>query len=576
MTKSLYQQYTVCLPNPPEKVDLSRCKAIAVDALNGERGRTRKRFAEIFNHPFDAIEDRGDGWRTLHFPLNTDQIFQKWEDGDRLIGLRFGKETTYGMIDIDSGSKYHNEEGLKACRDALAMLGIEDSLLHQSSHSTGWHLFFFLPVAVPTFALSCGLQDALEMAGLELKPGQLEVFPNRKGRTKDGFTLYNGHRLPLQPGSGSALLGEDFLPYSDSIEVFLDQAAAAAQCVDIDLLLSACQTAKNLFTASLFRSPNQPLPKRFGGRRLLKELDLVIGEGWTDNHQSNDILGAIAAKGRIFEGLAGEELANYIYSTAIGLPGYQEFCRHQKELRGWATRWARCAERKYYPYGSRKGGFGFKLLQAAGPSNEERKADAMTRIANAVTDFEESGREWPNTIRERRKLIAKLAHCSERTLAKPDYLPLWHPNHRNLDTARDGEATQHRDHTPHMTMWLPDLPLSSLSHHPVPPPAAGSCTKPTLTLIQQGTQPFTIQESVPMPENKVNNTNKPTTTPKLGDWLVEPDRRHILLRLQSVDGEGWCRCQDERERRLGLRGSLYWLPDLLPAPIAEVGEVDCA
>jgi hypothetical protein len=362
------------------------------------------------------------------------------------------------------------------------------------------------------------------------------------------------------------------MPYSESIETFLDQASLAAQCVEVDLLLTACETAKNLFTASLFRSPNQPLPRRFGGRRLLKELDLVIGEGWTDNHQSNDLLGAIAAKGRIFEGLAGEDLANYIYQTAINLPGYHQFCRHQKELRAWATRWARCAERKYYPYGSRKGGF--KPLQAAGPSNEERKADAMARITEAVADFEESGRAWPRTISARRQLIARMAHCSERTLAKPDYLPLWHPKHRtnegdilidsNLNTARDRAIYLVSDHTPHITMGCLEsgsTPLLFLSHHHVLSPAAQTFTKSTLSLIQQDLQPFIIQESVPIP----------------GAWLIERDSPHILLRLESLDEGGeWCRCQDARQRKRGLRGGLYALADLIPAPTVIEEEKDCA
>jgi hypothetical protein len=58
----------------------------------------------------------------------------------------------------------------------------------------------------------------------------------------------------------------------------------------------------------------------------------------------------------------------------------------------------------------------------------------MERIIEAVADFEASGRAWPKRIHDRRSLVAKLAHCSERTLAKAEYLPLWHPEHRLTDT----------------------------------------------------------------------------------------------------------------------------------------------
>ena len=596
MAKNLYHHYTVCLPNPPEKVDLSRCKAIAVDALDGEE--VDQRFLDFFNYSHKAILNKGQGWFTCQHPLTSTQILEDWANGDRLIGLGFGKFTRYGMIDIDAGSPHHNEEGFKAIRWALEDIGINDTILNQSSDSTGWHLYFSFPKAIHTFSLACLLHQTMEMAGLSPRAGELELFPNRKSwGGKDSVTQYNRHRLPLQPNSGSYILGQDFLPYSDNISTFLDRLDLSAASNDFDLIESLAAEAKANYQPfqKKSKSKDSPFQPHGSAKQWKKELEEAIAAGWELYHHSGGLLGKktmgllgqIAEYGRVFLGIDNEnQLANYIYDTAIACPGFIPYCRHAREgeLRAWCARWAKSAMLHRYPYGSRKGGF--KLLQAAGPTNEEKKADAMARIADAVTDFEESGREWPNTMRERRKLLAKLAHCSERTLAKPDYLPLWHPKHRtneddilidsNLDTARDGEATQHRDHTSALTFELRIPALSSLSHHPVPPPAAGSCTKPTLTLIQQGTQPFTIQESVPIPENKMNNTNKPTTTPKLGDWLVEGDRRHILLRLQSVEGEGWCRCQDERERRLGLRGGLYWLPDLLPAPIAEVGEVDCA
>ena len=58
-----------------------------------------------------------------------------------------------------------------------------------------------------------------------------------------------------------------------------------------------------------------------------------------------------------------------------------------------------------------------------------------------------------------------------------------------------------------------------------------------------------------------------------GSWLIEPDRPHILLRLESIDEGGeWCRCQDARQRKRELRGGLYALAELIPAPMAIVSQ----
>jgi hypothetical protein len=549
---------------------------------------TGARFGHWFNHGWEVIKkEEGQNWKTSKYQISPGKIWELWNEPETAIGLRFGKTTRYGMLDIDAPGKYHNEEGLKAVKDALAILGIEDSLLVQSSSSGGWHLYFFLPQAISTFALACGLQDAIEMVGLELKKGHLEAFPNRKGRTKDGFTLYNGHRLPLQ--KGSALLDEDGIPYSQSLEVFLAQAEMAATRVDFDLLLSTCQDAHSRYTARLFdgKAKHQPLARQFGGKRLLKELNNIIEPGWTAHGQSNDILGAIAAKGRIFQGLGGQALADYVYQTAIDAPGFEQYCRHQRECPAWAVRWARCAERKYYPYGTRKGG-DFKALKEAGPTNEERQADARKRIVEAIADYEGSGRCWPSTIRARRKLIAMLACCSESTLAKSSYLSLWHPDHVSLaddqksHTEQDTATKSERDHTPPITVGAryssPPPPEKTTTSSPVLPPRRAEKTKTVQNLTGQGIQKISQFEAgepvpisrrlaivnnhqtqsqqriqpreqnnvVPIAVGAVGAVGSWTDLPPLaiGDLVVEVSQPGRLLRLESIDPDGeYCRCR---------------------------------
>lgn len=545
------------------------------------RSPLRIRFGEYFNHPFDAIlNPSGKGWVTLKQRLDDGQIWLDWQDGDRLIGLGFGKTTRYALLDIDAGSPYHSEEGLRDIAWALETIGINSTTLLRSSFSQGWHLYFAFSRPVPTFGLSCLLHQAMEAAGLSIAKGVLEIFPNRKGWQKDAVTVYNRHRLPLQPAAGSALLNDDLVPYSTDLGTFLECLDETAEANDIDLIEELSAEAKRNYNPSKRKgttatgspfSPHNP-----NARKWKKGLEEAIAKGWDGHHQSNILLGQISEYGRVFVGIDDEyQLADYIAETAIACPGFIPYCRHRREIHAWALRWARSAMRHRYPYGTRRGGE-FKQLSKGGLSNEEKKLDAMERAADAYRSLLESDL-LPDGVNARRKAIAKLAHCSERTLIKPDYLPLWHPNHvqdgdQDADVDVDAveasipcpepdsviqeEAGSHPDNN--CVNAFPSLSFNISQD--VLPPAARRQTKTPQTHTASEFQPMT--EKFP-----------PKTVPIPGDWLIEPDRPHILLRLESVDEDGeWCRCQDARERQKGYRGSLYFLPELIPAPMAIADE----
>jgi hypothetical protein len=413
---------------------------------------TQEKFNHWFNHGWDSIYQRptDESWLTAKFSLTPSQIWEKWQNPDELIGLRFGVKTRYGLIDIDYGSKYYSDDGLRDIKGALETRGINETLLIRSSFSEGWHLYYFLPGAVNSFQLAQATAIALRENGLEISPGQLEIFPNVKGYGREKVISFNGHRLPLQPGSGSYLLDDDFQPYSNSIDTFLSQADQCALSVDFDVLRVALETASDRYK-ELFKGPSSDnvvvslkwFKHSKNAKRWKNESEKAIETGWTGKSQSNDLLGIIAEYGRVFLGIDDEsELAAYIVKTAIAAPGYFEYCRHQNEIESWARRWAKCAMLHRFPYGSRKGKF--KPLSKGGLNNDEKKVDAMTRISEAMIDLIASGR-LPNRISELRSLLSKLAHCSERTLVKKEYLTLWHPKHQNLDTATDSEIRSHDD-----------------------------------------------------------------------------------------------------------------------------------
>jgi hypothetical protein len=406
---------------------------------------TQKKFSHWFNYGWNCIywDVVKDSWVTSHKRITDQEIWEWWLDPNALIGIGFDTKTRYALIDIDYGSKYHNKEGLGLIRAALASIGFHQTILYKSSNSGGWHLLCPLPEAVNSFKLAQVISIAFSEINLEIAPGQVELFPNVKSYGKEKVTLYNRHRLPLQ--TGSYLLNDDLEPYSNDIDTLLVQMDQAANCVDIDLLTECLETYV-LFLPQREKEPIDNLIVNFKWHNHPKNpskweqygIDR-IATGWTAHHQSKKLLGIIAEHGRVWKGIDNEaDLKDYILKTAIACPGYYEFCRHQHEIEAWCQRWAKTAMRHRYPYKPKR----VYRESKGGPNNQEKQADAMGRVREHMIDLIASGKV-PKRISDLRSLLAKLAHCSERTLAKKEYLSLWHPKYLALDTDRNLDL----DHT---------------------------------------------------------------------------------------------------------------------------------
>lgn len=112
-------------------------------------------------------------WFTPTYKLTIAKLFQDWQNPARLIGVSFGKETYYAVLDIDKDSFYCNSEGIKHIRATLETIGITRTILLRSSHSNGLHLYIPLPKAVSTFNLAVALKHNLEDEDHVVKAGVL-------------------------------------------------------------------------------------------------------------------------------------------------------------------------------------------------------------------------------------------------------------------------------------------------------------------------------------------------------------------------------------------------------------------
>ncbi|MBD2068246.1 hypothetical protein H6F93_12060 [Leptolyngbya sp. FACHB-671] len=389
----------------------------------------------VADSPIDATEKAA--WQTLtRYPLRPRTLFTLWQDAAQLVGVRFSHTTSYALIDLDKNGQYHPNQTpgiLSTIRAALETIGIYRTIPIRSSWSGGLHLYIPLPASVPTFDLAVAIKHCLSTQELFLHPGQLEVFPNVKSYGKAGKTVeYNAHRLPLQPGSGSALLNDDLQPIRGNLEQFFqswDTAAAGQDMEELGKALTRARKAHRTRRAS--RSNKIDSWKQ--------DLQSEMEQGWTAYGQTNQLLKAIACYGVVFESLSEEALVHYVEEIATHCPGYSQWCRHQHEIGKRAEEWASAAENYYWALGTTpKRGQASQAGNNIVCFNRQRAEDAQSRIKAALSELEARS-ELPDGMTARMKAIAQLAKCSFTTLQK--YKELWQPQEHVITPTEPASTT---------------------------------------------------------------------------------------------------------------------------------------
>lgn len=395
-----------------------------------------QRLCEIFSYRWHTISGTNASdpqWKTrTKYPLRPRVLWQRWNDPNVLIGVRFGSTTTYALIDIDCTSAYHpatNPAGLPLILAALETIGIVRHLLLTSSSSGGLHLYLPLPHAVPSFGLAQALKQCLAAQEIEIAAGQVELFPNTKSYAIPGtYTEYNAHRLPLQPDSGSSLLDTDHHSIGNDLAQFFHQWDSAAAGQDLETLHEAIAVARR-------NSSKRKRHRIAVVDEWRSDLQTEINEGWTGYGQTNHLLKTIACYGVVFERLTGEALAEFVQSTAINAPGYETYCRHQHEIGQRSKLWARSAEKYWWALGS-------EPQRSSNPfsgdssedkrinQNQARAEEAKGRIQATFLQLQRDG-ELPSDITSRVRVLIREAHTSVQTLYR--YREIWHPEHQPPD-----------------------------------------------------------------------------------------------------------------------------------------------
>ena len=388
-------------------------------------------------------------WRTeTEYPIEPVVLWHRWKDPQDLVGVSFDAETRYALADVDRNSPinpYNDEKAFCEWLNSFESIGLVAHVIIRSSFSDGLHIYFPLPKKTGTFNLACALEICAEKAGVKVKSGELEFFPNAKGYSKYKPTAYKAHRLPLQPHTGSVILDDDLNPIGDSPELFCNQMEWAAARQDMNALEVACNLGREIINYRRFGSRNKTLLAKFK-----QDLEIMIAEGWTNCGQTNFLLGKIAAYGMIFTEHEGEELADYIARTAQGCDGYREYCNHQHDIERRARDYGRSAERYYWKPGTprkRAGNYQQNFCKTTNPNhNQEIAETAQSRIVGGLNNLLQAGINLTVTgIVAFRDILREEIHklhgvwVSISTLMK--YRHLWHPKDKGIVLGTDsGES----------------------------------------------------------------------------------------------------------------------------------------
>ncbi|BBD63614.1 hypothetical protein NIES2109_64890 (plasmid) [Nostoc sp. HK-01] len=438
-----------------------------------------QRFISHFNHgwgfifaPTPKVGERPH-WQTENrYPLQPRNLWQQYLDQSVLLGLRFDKQTSYLLIDLDRKSKLHPANNLLKYKQLLGCLeeiGLCRPVPIQSSDSGGLHIYYFLSEKQPSFLLACAIKQTLEAAGFKIKGGELEIFPNCKVYSTGRPSSFNAHRLPLQ--TGSYILDDILEPWSDDVEDLMDAADWSAAGQDYSALTEAISLAK---FQKVIRFPYR---QRSAIDQWRNDLEERISEGWTGHGQTNDLLKDIACYGIVFRQLSGQALVDYIIITACQSPGYMEWCRHQHEIEPRAREWARCCEGFYTPYpgtpkrvNSYQEQFGTvddnKIIELH--PNSQRQQQTIERISAIVAQLQAT-ETFPKRTSDRAQAIIAASKAqygigvSQTTLHKPIYLPLWHPDHQEKAETKQPVNDCPESDTANLTAEkYPQLPVPGL------------------------------------------------------------------------------------------------------------------
>ena len=357
-------------------------------------------------------------------------------DRDLIVAMSFSPMTSFVAIDIDKGSAYHpfnggNDQSLVR---TMAAIGLEHYVRIVSSSSGGLHYYFPFPYECKSFVVAQTVTTHLERCGINVAPGQCEVFPN----VKSYRSIYKILRLPLQ--TGSQLVDHEFSMGKDLIsaewETFMRAMSEAASFQDFEKFTKALER-KGFppVTVIKHRARTKEEKKEYYRSRQLKFKQAQsggtaedqpgklrqamerLGSGWSGPGQSNGLLMDLGFVGRCAHDHRGGSLARYIQDMAVKLDGYEQFASADTKKRVANGSWPKAIAHYYRNlecYGNMR-----RSKEPDPEHNDRLSLEAKNRIIEAMRSI---NRKVFSSLSVAIQCVAEAAKSSVRTVKDHQYL----------------------------------------------------------------------------------------------------------------------------------------------------------
>jgi hypothetical protein len=372
--------------------------------------------------------------------VEATDLDKRYASTEELVGVRFGSETKYVLIDIDRYSLCHpaiNENEWNRFLKALGEAGLVSEIVVRSSDNGGIHIYFWFGEELETYKVAQLLWSICHAGKFDLRGGNVETFPNTKKFRIGAPSSYQAHRLPVQPNSGSILLdGQDLTErwdLADPWKEFCRRVAGSRQ--NMELLKRKLTWGKRYWKKHARRSGAVMTTTAVLWRQ---DLDDRLQLGWTANGQTNRLIRSACVRYWVFTSNGDRDDAA-IVEQLVNMPNYQEFCRHQHEIAVRVRDWMDTVVSMYWPYSRQDLRHGRPIRKPDGtmaPNQSEPKAkstkrqdDVISRIRQIVAALVDQSlpREVVKILelmKEKAKEL-KIQVFSNGTLYNPKYQPEW-------------------------------------------------------------------------------------------------------------------------------------------------------
>jgi hypothetical protein len=369
---------------------------------------------QLFPHHWGVIkkiyrpkEDERPDWMTIQYngkdtKIQATELDRLYASDKEAVGVRFGPLTSYLMLDIDILSKCHpniDRSEWNRLLKTLETIGLLNPIKILSSDSGGRHIYFWFNNGeqLDTFKVAQLLWSVCHANGFELKQGNIEIFPHCKKFTPTPSS-YNGHRLPLQPNSGSVLLDDDADGDIERWDILnpWGEFCQRVQNSQQDMALLRKKIAWGVKYHQEHNSFGSAGTMTTTAAEWLKNLDDRLQLGWTDKGQTNELIRTACVREWVFTS-DGERNDDAVLKQLINMPGYLEHCGHQHEIELRVRDWMTCVINAYWPYSRQDMRHGRPILKSDAildpnnpppepqPKSTKRHDDVLTRIRQTVS-----------------------------------------------------------------------------------------------------------------------------------------------------------------------------------------------